>query len=72
MLLGFIILICLKLKSGLGNLVPFCSVPLNIIIGVDNYTLRNGAEQSLEMAKHKLKKKNNKGQANLQEGDFYR
>ena len=31
-----------------------CSVPLNIIIGVDNYTLRNGKEQSLEMAKHKL------------------
>ena len=30
-----------------------CSVPLNIIIGVGNYTLRNGTEQSLEMAKHK-------------------
>ena len=29
----------------------FCSVPLNIIISVDNYTLRNGTEQSLVMAK---------------------
>ena len=29
-----------------------CSVPINIIIGVDNCTLRNGTEQSLEMAKH--------------------
>ena len=28
-----------------------CSVPLNIITGVDNYTLRNGTEQSLVMAK---------------------
>ena len=29
----------------------FRSVPLNIITGVDNYTLRNGTEQSLVMAK---------------------
>ena len=30
--------------------VPFRSVSLNIIISVDNYTLRNGTEQNLEMA----------------------
>ena len=30
----------------LDILVPFRSVPLNIIICVDNYILRNGTEQS--------------------------
>ena len=52
MLLG-LTLICLMLKVGLDIIVPFRFIPLNIIIGVNNYAVRNGTEQKLEMAKHK-------------------
>ena len=51
----------------------YCSVPLNIIISVDNYTLWKGTEQSFEMATQTLLfKKTTKGQVNVQEGYFYR
>ena len=49
-----------------------CSVPLNIIIGVDNYTLRNGTKFRNGIAKKFLtEKKNKKKQVNVQEGIFF-
>ena len=65
MLPGFIFLTCWKLKAVLDILVPF--IPLNIIIGVDNYTLRNGTEQSLVMAKQTFSSKSLKRQVPVQE-----
>ena len=50
-----------------------CSVPLNIILSVDNYTLRNGTERNKvlkwQTQTFLLKKKTTKGQINVQAGN---
>ena len=60
---------CSKLLEVESSSGYFCSVPLNVIIDVDNYTLRNGT-RLINAKIQTIYSKTTKGQETVQEDQF--